>query len=239
MSQDVKLETRAVRRTWGQPPNAVDALRGIDLTVRAGELVALTGPSGSGKSTLLRILGTMDNGFEGSVTVAGQDIAALDDAGRAKLRGKELGFVFQSFQLLPHLTAAENIALARSFSGSPAAQDNSVSNLLERVGLGGRDDAFPTQLSGGQQQRVAIARALHGSPSVLLCDEPTGNLDSRTGDEIIALLKHVCGDDNVAALVVTHDPAVVDACDREVRLLDGRRVDTVDTGYDDQPGVPA
>ena len=173
------VELRGVRRTFGSEP-PVEALRGIDLTIYQGDWIAVVGPSGSGKSTLLNILGCLDRPTAGTYLIDGIDAASLSDEQRASLRARRIGFVFQTFHLLGHHTALENVMLADVYSGGErAGRGERAVAALDRVGMGHRRDFLPTKLSGGEQQRVAIARALFGSPSLLLCDEPTGNLDSR------------------------------------------------------------
>ena len=207
----------------GPPRRALDD---VSLTIAEGELVALVGPSGSGKTTLLSLLGALDVDYEGSLKLDGTELRALTDDERARLRGERIGFVFQSFHLLPHLSLLENVRVPWLFARDHADTAERVGllaaeNALERVGLLDRHADKPTQLSGGQKQRVAIARALVRSPRVLLCDEPTGNLDQRTGKEIIALL----GELNAAGatvVVVTHEPGLAAAATRSVELLDGK-----------------
>lgn len=201
----------------------VDALRGVNLTVARGEFVALVGPSGSGKSTVLNLIGGLDRPTEGQIWVDGVELTAQDERSLTAHRRHRVGFVFQSFNLLPRLTALENVALPLMFSGQPERKRLSrARTLLEQVGLGGRLSHRPTQLSAGEQQRVAIARALVAEPALLLTDEPTGNLDTATGGEIMALLKALNAERGLTLLVVTHDPEVAAFADRIVRLRDGR-----------------
>ncbi|MGH3051087.1 MAG: ABC transporter ATP-binding protein, partial [Gaiellaceae bacterium] len=183
------VEARGLRRTYGEGTTAVEALRGVDLDVRSGELVAVMGPSGSGKSTLMHALAGLDKPTEGTVTIAGTEITGLNDAKLTLLRREHIGFVFQFFNLLPMLTAEENILLPLSIAGEKPEREW-LEELLETVGIDGRRKHRPSELSGGQQQRVSIARALISKPSVLFADEPTGNLDSNTSKDILALLRH-------------------------------------------------
>lgn len=210
-----------VSRTFGEDP-PVHALRSVDLTIWPGEWLAIVGPSGSGKSTLLNILGLLDRQTSGEYSFEALDVARLDDVSRAGIRGRRIGFVFQSFHLLPQRTVLENVMLAEVYVGtSRHGRRQRALAALDRVGLVERADFLPTKLSGGQQQRVAIARALIGSPSLLLCDEPTGNLDSRSADSVLdvfAQLSH----DGLTLAVITHDQHVADRADRQVRIIDGQ-----------------
>ncbi|WP_254535955.1 ABC transporter ATP-binding protein [Halomarina litorea] len=200
----------------------VRALDGVSLTIAPGSYTALMGPSGSGKSTLLHLAGCLDTPTSGRVELLGTDVAALGDGERATLRGREIGFVFQSFNLMPALTAVENVALPLLFQGVGRTERvGRATNLLEGVGLADRTDHLPRDLSGGQRQRVAIARALANDPALLLADEPTGSLDSATGDQIMALLDSLHADGTTIVLV-THDRGVAEHADRIVHLLDGR-----------------
>jgi putative ABC transport system ATP-binding protein len=201
----------------------VRALRGVSLTVEPGELVAIAGPSGSGKSTLLHLLGALDRPSSGTVRFSGRDVAALTDAELATLRNREIGFVFQQFQLLPRTTALANVGLPLVYAGtSRAERQQRATSALEQVGLGHRLHHRPQQLSGGEQQRVAIARALVTRPRLVLADEPTGNLDTRTGAEIMALLTSLNRDEGVAVIVITHDAEVAALAPRRLRIRDGR-----------------
>lgn len=205
-------------------PVLTRALTGANLSVGPSEFVAVLGPSGSGKSTLLHLLGALDRPSEGTVKVMGQDLAKLDDDGLAKLRGEHLGFVFQFHHLLPDFTALENVLLP-SFArgGEPTAERRQAAiDLLHRVGLEGKENNRATDLSGGQQQRVAIARALYGKKSLVLADEPTGNLDTNNGKEVFRLMRQFCAQDGVTFMVVTHDLQLALYADRIVHVVDGR-----------------
>jgi ABC-type lipoprotein export system ATPase subunit len=225
MARDVVATCRKLRKVYGSGSTATVALDDLDLQLLAGEIVALTGPSGSGKSTLLHLLGAMDAPTGGTVSVAGQDLAGLDDRDASAFRGRHLGFVFQFFHLMPALTALENVALPALLAGQGrAAARERARRLAARVGVEALLERFPDELSGGQRQRVAVARALVNDPALVLADEPTGNLDHAAGGEVLGLLAELGHERGVAVLVATHDPAVRAAADREVRLEDGRRV---------------
>jgi putative ABC transport system ATP-binding protein len=201
----------------------VDALRGVDLSIARGEFVALVGPSGSGKSTVLNLIGGLDRPTGGQVWINGTELSSSDERTLTRHRRQHVGFVFQSFNLLPRLTAQENVALPLMFSNVPEKEREARARaLLARVGLEQRLSHRPTQLSGGEQQRVAIARALVSEPALLLADEPTGNLDTASGAEIMALLKELNQERGLTLLVVTHDAEVAAFADRVVSLRDGR-----------------
>ncbi|MBP6734914.1 MAG: ATP-binding cassette domain-containing protein [Chromatiaceae bacterium] len=202
------------------PAGALTILEGLDLDIQAGEAVAILGASGSGKSTLLGLLAGLDNASAGSVWLCGQSLDHLDEDGRAALRGGRVGFVFQNFQLLPTLTARENVLLPLELTGAADASRR-ADEALERVGLTPRARHYPRQLSGGEQQRVAIARAYAPHPHVLFADEPTGNLDQATGDHIIDLLLDLRRQAGAALVLVTHDPRLAALCDRRLRMMAG------------------
>ena len=204
-------------RTGGQ---TLYALAGIDFALEPGEFVSIMGPSGSGKTTLLNILGLLDTPTEGTVLLEGQDVTGLGDRKRTSLRKRTIGFVFQHFYLLPTLTAVENVEVPLLLDRDPAVT-NRARSLLERLGLGDRLDHRPDELSGGQKQRVAIARSLINSPKVVLADEPTGNLDSGTGRQILDEFRRIADEDDVAIVAVTHDDLVNEYVDRTVHLVDG------------------
>ncbi|GEL98164.1 ABC transporter ATP-binding protein [Cellulomonas terrae] len=225
------VRVRDVHRTFGSGPSAVHALRGVDLDVAPGELVALVGRSGSGKTTLLNVVGGLDRPDQGSVLVDGVDVAALSDDEQALLRRDRVAFVFQTFGLMPVLTAAENIGVPMRLREAPVAErERRVEMLLELVGLAPHALQRPDELSGGQQQRVAIARALAGSPRLLVADEPTGQLDSETGLAVMALIRGVVEAEGMTALVATHDPVMIALADRAVRVVDGRLVGAAERG---------
>ncbi len=215
------LEASGLERRFGVGAIAVQALRGVDLAVAEGEMVAIMGPSGSGKSTLLHILGALDRPDAGSVSIAGRRYDNLSDRELTQLRGEVFGFVFQFFNLLPTLSAAENVLLPALVNGErPGPYAQRVDELLDLVGLSDRAAHLPTELSGGEQQRVAIARALLRSPRLVLADEPTGNLDSASGKTVMSLLRKVV-DDGQTVVMVTHDPGAAALADRVVFLRDG------------------
>ena len=203
-----------------------EVLKGVDLRIERGEFAALIGPSGSGKSTLLNILGLLDRPTAGRVAIAGEETTRLDDAGLTRLRGRAIGFVFQFHHLLPGLTARENVMMPMISAAGRTAEEMAprALGLLDRVGLGAKADAYPNEMSGGQQQRVAIARALARAPSLVLADEPTGNLDTSTADQIFEVMREFNRELGAAFLLVTHDPRLAARCDRTVEIVDGRIV---------------
>ena len=225
MNDTAAIRLRGVSKDFG----GTIALRQVDLTVRRGELVALVGVSGSGKSTLLHIAGTLERPSTGSVAIAGQDVADLPDARVSRLRANQLGFVFQQFSLLSHVDMVANVAHALVYRGLPrAARRQAAVTALRRVGLGHRLTHRPDQLSGGERQRVAIARALVGQPEAILADEPTGNLDSTTGRQVLNLLLDLNAS-GTTIVIATHDPGIAAAASRRVELCDGQIVH--DTGW--------
>jgi len=216
------IELIDVSRSYGGV-TPVSALGGVNLSIGAGERVAVMGPSGSGKSTFLNLVCGLDQPTSGSILIDGVDIGVLDDDARTRLRRERIGMIFQTFNLLPTLTAVENVALPLRLNGLARRQaELRAEAMLKRVGLGGRLGHRPDQLSGGERQRMAIARALIFEPPLLLADEPTGNLDSHTGDEILVLLDQLHGELNMTILLVTHNEEAVRFCDRLIRLRDGK-----------------
>ncbi len=216
----VVVEARELERQYGEGETAVHALRGVSLAVERGHLVAVMGPSGSGKSTLMHILAGLDMPTSGTVTIAGTEITGLDDAHMTRLRRDHIGFVFQFFNLLPMLTAEENVLLPLSIAGEKPDRQW-LEELLSKTGLSDRRQHRPSELSGGQQQRVAIARALVTKPTILFADEPTGNLDSKTGGEILNLLRDSARDYNQTIVMVTHEARAAAIADRILFLADG------------------
>lgn len=216
------IETRGLRKAYGNDDTRVDALRGIDLRVQHGEFLAIMGPSGSGKSTLLHILGGVEVPSNGHVLLEGTDMASLDDDERTLMRRTRIGFIFQSFNLLPAFTAEENVSLPLDLGGMPAAESRRRAiESLKMVGIAHRRNHIPSALSGGEQQRVAIARALAIRPAILLADEPTGNLDSVNGQQVTTLLRKLVDEEKQTIVMVTHDAGVAAQADRLVRLRDG------------------
>ncbi len=208
-------------RRYGDGDSAVEAVRGVSLEVPAGQFTAIMGPSGSGKSTLMHLLAGLDRPTEGGVEIGGQDITTMSDKKLTLLRRKHIGFVFQAFNLVPTLTAEENVTLPLSIAGKKI--DRSwVDSVLQRVGLDDRRSHRPAELSGGQQQRVAVARALVAEPTVLFADEPTGNLDSRTSAEVLELLREAASVYGQTIVMVTHDEGAAEAADRVIHIVDGR-----------------
>ena len=217
------LETMGLARSFTQGGETIEVLRGVDLIVRPGEIVALLGPSGSGKSTLLQAVGLLEGGFEGSIRIAGEEAAQLTAAGRTVLRRDRLGFVYQFHHLLPDFTAIENVILPQLIGGRTQAQsEERARELLSALGLGHRLQHRPAKLSGGEQQRVAVARALANTPALVLADEPTGNLDEHTADRVLAEFLRLVRGEGSAALVATHNERLAAKMDRVVRLHEGR-----------------
>ncbi|HEY8434774.1 MAG TPA: ABC transporter ATP-binding protein [Sphingomicrobium sp.] len=222
MSEAV-LATRDLKRSFTQGEVTIDVLRGVDLQVQPGEIVALLGPSGSGKSTLLQAVGLLEGGFEGSIRLNGEEAAALDDDGRTRLRRELLGFVYQFHHLLPEFNAVENVVLPQLVSGAdPRPARERAEQLLSALGLSNRLDHRPSKLSGGEQQRVAVARALANKPPLILADEPTGNLDEHTADAVLGEFLSLVRGEGSAALVATHNERLAGKMDRVVRLHEGR-----------------
>jgi putative ABC transport system ATP-binding protein len=217
------MQLDAVTKSYGAEP-PVHALRGVSFSVAAGELIAIVGPSGSGKSTLLHLMGTLERPTSGRVRITGHDIAKLTDRELAALRATQIGFVFQQFFLAEHSSLLENVADGLLYAGVHAGERRAqAADALAAVGLGDRLKARPTQLSGGERQRVAIARALVGAPAIVLADEPTGDLDSATGEQIIALIERLHRQGGTV-VVITHEHAIAERCPRRIQILDGRIV---------------
>ena len=216
------LEVHHLKKSVGQGEQELSILTGVELLVKPGQSIALIGESGSGKSTLLAILAGLDDGSSGEVNLLGQPLHRLDEEARAALRARHVGFVFQSFMLVPTLNALENVELPALLRGARARPGRRPAKaLLEQLGLGKRLHHLPAQLSGGEQQRVALARAFNGQPALLFADEPTGNLDRQTGDRIADLLFALNKEHGTTLILVTHDPQLAARCDRRLRLVDG------------------
>jgi len=225
---NIVLEMSGIKKTYQMGAITVDALQGIDLVVREGERLSITGPSGSGKSTLLHILGLLDRPSEGLMRIGGTDISTLTDDKLSYFRGKKIGFIFQAFHLVPSLSALENTALPMMFYGVPRSQrEKRATDALESLGMGDRIHHLPSELSGGQRQRVAIARSLVNNPSILLADEPTGNLDSKSGEDVLKVFDKLHKDGRTL-IVVSHDSHIASKSPRQVKLKDGQIVS--DTG---------
>jgi putative ABC transport system ATP-binding protein len=220
MPASAAVEARGLTRVYGEGSTAVEALRGVDIDVRSGELVAVMGPSGSGKSTLMHILAGLDKPTAGTVTIAGTEITGLDDTKLTRLRRDHIGFVFQFFNLLPMLNAEENVLLPLSIAGEKPNKEW-LDELLTKMGLADRRDHRPSELSGGQQQRVAIARSLVTKPTILFADEPTGNLDSKTGGEILELVRSSTDSYGQTTVMVTHEARAAAIADRTLFIEDG------------------
>ncbi|WP_420142711.1 ABC transporter ATP-binding protein [Sphingomonas sp.] len=217
------VAVRGLTRAFTQGQRTIHVLRGVDLDIAPGEIVALLGPSGSGKSTLLQAVGLLEGGFDGSIRIAGEEASRLDDEGRTRLRRDALGFVYQFHHLLPDFTAEENVVLPQLIRGAePGAASGRARILLTALGLAERLDHRPAQLSGGEQQRVAVARALANRPALVLADEPTGNLDEATSDRVLAAFLDLVRGEGAAALVATHNERLARRMDRVVRLHDGQ-----------------
>lgn len=217
------LQTKDLKKIYGSGENAVHALAGVDLTVEQGEFVAIVGTSGSGKSTLLHMLGGLDRPTSGSVTVDGKEIFALKDEELTIFRRRKIGFVFQNYNLVPVLSVYENIVLPIELDGN-APDTQYVQNIVETLGLQSKLSSLPNQLSGGQQQRVAIARALATKPAIILADEPTGNLDSKTSQDVLSLLKVTSQKFSQTIVMITHNEEIAQLADRIIRIEDGRIV---------------
>ncbi len=239
MNDGTIIQLKGVSKVFETEEVRTHALEAVELTIARGDYLAVSGPSGCGKSTLLSILGLLDAPSTGQYWLGGRDVGSLGGKARARTRNQEIGFIFQSFNLLGDLSVAENVGLPLTYRGIGVAERKArVQRALERVGMTGRARHYPAQLSGGQQQRVAVARAVAGDPAILLADEPTGNLDSRNGEAVMALLGelHAGG---ATICIVTHDPRFADHADRVVHLLDGRIVEEAEALVDRPPVPPA
>lgn len=228
------LIAREVTKEYRSGDNQLAVLRNVTFEIPQGSFVAIVGPSGSGKTTLLGLLAGLDTPTRGKIFLDDSDLTAMSENGRARLRGEKVGFVFQSFQLIPTLTAQENIQVPLELRGDRGA-DLRARELLDRVGLGGRGHHFPTQLSGGEQQRVAIARAFANSPRILFADEPTGNLDGATGERIVELLESINTNEGSTVILVTHDQNIAGHAARTIRLRDGSVVEDTGASTSAQP----
>jgi putative ABC transport system ATP-binding protein len=224
VSETGAIVLRDVHLTLGSMAGPVNILRGIDLTVAAGEIVAIVGPSGSGKSSMMMVIGGLERPSAGQVAVAGRELGGMAEDALALFRRDRVGIVFQNFHLVPTMTALENVAIPLEFAGAPDAFARAAERL-RAVGLGHRLDHYPGQLSGGEQQRTALARAFAADPAIVLADEPTGNLDGDTGRQIVDLMFEMARKRGTTFLLITHDPDLARRCDRTVRLVDGRIVD--------------
>ncbi len=221
------IAAEEVWRSYHMGPSRVDAVKGITFTVASGDFVAISGPSGSGKSTLMNILGCLDRPSAGRYLLEGVEVASLDDNALAALRNRRIGFVFQTFNLLPRMTALRNVELPMIYGGLPReARRRQALEALAAVGLAGRTGHRPSELSGGEQQRVAIARALVNRPAIILADEPTGNLDSKAGEEILEIFHHLV-DGGATVVMVTHNPRIAGRAQRVIQLEDGRIVSDI------------
>ena len=217
------IQLRGIRKSYRMGPTTTEVLRGVDLTLSRGDLLSIMGPSGCGKSTLMNILGLLERPTEGAYRLEGKDTGGMGDREQSDIRNLNIGFVFQSFHLLPRLTAWENVGVPLVYRGLASREIRKRGQaMLEKVGMGQRTEYRPNALSGGQQQRVAIARALVGEPSIVLADEPTGALDAQTAHEIMELLRELNANDGITTVVITHDRQIALQCTRRTRVIDGR-----------------
>ena len=217
------IQLRGIRKSYRMGPTTTEVLRGVDLTLSRGDLLSIMGPSGCGKSTLMNILGLLERPTEGAYRLEGKDTGGMSDREQSDIRNLNIGFVFQSFHLLPRLTAWENVGVPLVYRGLASREIRKRGQaMLEKVGMGQRTEYRPNALSGGQQQRVAIARALVGEPSIVLADEPTGALDAQTAHEIMELLRELNANDGITTVVITHDRQIALQCTRRTRVIDGR-----------------
>ena len=223
------IKTEQLTKDYGSGDTAVRALDGVNIQVESGELVAVMGPSGCGKSTLLQLLGGLDAPTSGKIWLENTDLATLDDDEITLIRRRRIGFIFQFFNLIPVLTAGENVALPLILDGAaPAVANQKAMEWMERMGIADRWSHRPKEMSGGQQQRVAVARALVSDPAIILGDEPTGNLDSKSAEGLIAVLENICSEFGRTILMVTHDPRMADHASRVINIMDGQVVDVAD-----------
>lgn len=239
MSKAPVVRLRDITKSYGKGAARTPVLRGVSLDIEGGELVALVGQSGSGKSTLLNIIGGLDQPDSGEVEVLGTDTIAAGDRKRAQLRNRSIGFVFQAFNLMDHLTCLGNVTIPAAFAHGVKDVEERGREALRRVGLADFAHRYPSELSGGQKQRVAIARALFGAPTLLLCDEPTGNLDSATGKEVIDFFRELNAKDKVTLLIVTHERRISSVAQRVIAMRDGMIVETSDQALGAQEAGPA
>lgn len=229
-NHDIAVRCRGLTKTYGTGDASVMALRGIDLDVRRGELLMVVGPSGCGKTTLISVIAAILDQDSGQCEVLGRDLKKMDQKERTRFRGESIGYVFQLFNLLPALSAVENVSIPLLLNGAPRrSAESRAEDALEAVGLGARRDALPAKLSGGQQQRVAIARALVHDPKLIVCDEPTSNLDHVAGHSMMELLRSAARNPDRALIVVTHDPRIFEFADRIARMEDGKIIEIVES----------